>query len=224
MAPDRVVVCSRCDESISEREVLKATILALADSEQLRDVFDNLPWVDAKGNVIRPSLYVEDERPVASLTAIVAAHQALRNSPTLAQLGLPIGDASGLPLWSTTLVAGLMRRLETLGYARYVDGANGWNWPIACPSCQELRLSGHTAPAKPERPVRVRDPIAPRRRFAILQRDAFRCTYCGRTAASGANLHVDHVVPLTAGGSDDDENLVTACDECNLGKGGTELP
>jgi 5-methylcytosine-specific restriction endonuclease McrA len=31
-------------------------------------------------------------------------------------------------------------------------------------------------------------------------------------------LHVDHVVPLAAGGTTSEGNLRTACEECNLGK------
>jgi 5-methylcytosine-specific restriction endonuclease McrA len=31
-------------------------------------------------------------------------------------------------------------------------------------------------------------------------------------------LHVDHVVSLAAGGASTEDNLLTACEECNLGK------
>ncbi len=31
-------------------------------------------------------------------------------------------------------------------------------------------------------------------------------------------LHVDHVVPVVAGGVTSEDNLLTACEECNLGK------
>jgi len=31
-------------------------------------------------------------------------------------------------------------------------------------------------------------------------------------------LHVDHVVPLVAGGPTTEDNLRAACEECNLGK------
>lgn len=54
-------------------------------------------------------------------------------------------------------------------------------------------------------------------RFAVLRRDGFRCVYCGATAAE-KKLHVDHVYPRSHGGSDDMENLVASCDECNIGK------
>lgn len=56
-----------------------------------------------------------------------------------------------------------------------------------------------------------------RLRFEILKRDGFRCRYCGASAASSV-LHVDHVVPESAGGEDAADNLVTACADCNGGK------
>jgi len=37
-------------------------------------------------------------------------------------------------------------------------------------------------------------------------------------------LHVDHVVPLALGGVDAVSNLVSACEECNLGKHDNRLP
>jgi 5-methylcytosine-specific restriction endonuclease McrA len=66
---------------------------------------------------------------------------------------------------------------------------------------------------------RARDPLPAQLRFSILQRDGFRCRYCGRTGGDpGVVLHVDHVVPLAAGGVTREDNLRTACEECNLGK------
>lgn len=59
-------------------------------------------------------------------------------------------------------------------------------------------------------------------RFEILKRDGFRCRYCGVTATATL-LHVDHVVPVAEGGTDDPSNLVTACPDCNLGKSSVSL-
>lgn len=59
-------------------------------------------------------------------------------------------------------------------------------------------------------------------RFEILRRDNFRCHYCG-TEATHTELHVDHVVPQSLGGTNDPSNLVTACAECNSGKAGRTL-
>lgn len=63
-------------------------------------------------------------------------------------------------------------------------------------------------------------------RFEVFKRDAFTCRYCGKKSPE-AILEVDHVVPLSGGGTDDIENLVTACYECNRGKGArllTDIP
>lgn len=54
-------------------------------------------------------------------------------------------------------------------------------------------------------------------RFEVFKRDGFRCRYCGVTTAS-EELTVDHIIPVSKGGSDDLANLVTSCIPCNRGK------
>lgn len=54
-------------------------------------------------------------------------------------------------------------------------------------------------------------------RFRILKRDGFKCVYCGR-GASEVDVEIDHAQSRHDGGSDDFENLVTACYDCNRGK------
>jgi hypothetical protein len=54
-------------------------------------------------------------------------------------------------------------------------------------------------------------------RFDVMNRDGFQCQYCGGRPPDVA-LHVDHRKPVADGGTDDLNNLVTACDVCNLGK------
>lgn len=49
----------------------------------------------------------------------------------------------------------------------------------------------------------------------VKKRSNSICHYCGKFASRG---HVDHVVPLSRGGSDDLSNLVWACRACNLSK------
>ena len=58
-------------------------------------------------------------------------------------------------------------------------------------------------------------------RFDVLKRDHFRCVVCGRSPATvlGLVLHVDHVVPWSKGGKTVIENLRSACQDCNIGKG-----
>jgi hypothetical protein len=68
--------------------------------------------------------------------------------------------------------------------------------------------------------VNVRKAVSRRVRFEVLRRDNHTCRYCGASAPNVA-LTVDHVVPSALGGSDDPSNLVTACRDCNAGKGST---
>lgn len=65
-------------------------------------------------------------------------------------------------------------------------------------------------------------PVSVRTRFDVFKRDSFTCRYCARSSPEVV-LELDHVVPVCEGGSDDEMNLVTACWECNRGKGGTPL-
>ena len=62
-----------------------------------------------------------------------------------------------------------------------------------------------------------REPISKRLRFEVFKRDSFTCQYCGATPPA-AVLHCDHIHPVSLGGQTDIDNLVTACQSCNLGK------
>lgn len=63
-----------------------------------------------------------------------------------------------------------------------------------------------------------RPSISRRLRFEILRRDNHRGRYCG---SDDGPLQIDHVVPVSLGGSDDPSNLVASCIECNVGKAST---
>lgn len=69
---------------------------------------------------------------------------------------------------------------------------------------------------------RSRPRMGKRLRFTILTRDGFRCRYCGATGGAVV-LHVDHVVPVSRGGTNDEKNLVTSCRDCNLGKAASRI-
>lgn len=60
--------------------------------------------------------------------------------------------------------------------------------------------------------------ISSNTRFAVLERDNFTCQYCG-ISANESKLHVDHIIPVTKGGTNDLKNLVTSCEQCNNSKG-----
>jgi hypothetical protein len=67
-----------------------------------------------------------------------------------------------------------------------------------------------------------RKTITKKVRFEVFKRDSFTCQYCGK-AAPDVVLHVDHIDPVSKGGTNDILNLITSCVECNSGKGATPL-
>lgn len=59
-----------------------------------------------------------------------------------------------------------------------------------------------------------RRPLSENKRRKIMERDLWLCVYCNADATC-----VDHVVPYSWSGCDDDDNLVACCTECNLTAG-----
>lgn len=54
-------------------------------------------------------------------------------------------------------------------------------------------------------------------RFEVFKRDSFTCQYCGAHPPHVV-LEIDHIQAVSAGGTNDQDNLVTACFDCNRGK------
>lgn len=67
-----------------------------------------------------------------------------------------------------------------------------------------------------------RKPISKKTRFDVFKRDAFTCQYCGRQSPDTI-LHIDHIKPVSKGGTNSIMNLVTSCLDCNQGKSDREL-
>ena len=59
-------------------------------------------------------------------------------------------------------------------------------------------------------------------RFEVFKRDGFTCQYCGRKTPE-VILELEHIIPLSKGGTDEIDNLTTSCFECNRGKGASLL-
>lgn len=55
------------------------------------------------------------------------------------------------------------------------------------------------------------------KRKIVLERDNYRCQICGATNIH-SKLEVDHIIPLSRGGTDDFDNYTTLCFDCNRGK------
>jgi 5-methylcytosine-specific restriction endonuclease McrA len=58
-------------------------------------------------------------------------------------------------------------------------------------------------------------------RKAVYERDQYACFYCGKKRSEGAVLNLDHFIARALGGTNEIDNLFTACRECNNRKGRT---
>lgn len=110
----------------------------------------------------------------------------------------------------------------------YVRGAVSWTLGQPCLTVHGgiCRLTGgqsivHLHPIIASR-TRARlistDPAPALNNQALFARDRHLCLYCGRQYTR-ADLTRDHVIPLSKGGRDSWENVVSACLACNTHKG-----
>lgn len=69
-------------------------------------------------------------------------------------------------------------------------------------------------------PKNIREPISPKIRYEVLQRDGGQCVKCGASPKNDnkVNLQVDHIIPVSKGGKTNISNLQTFCQKCNSGK------
>lgn len=78
-----------------------------------------------------------------------------------------------------------------------------------CPYCQsklEIRIGRQRIPGK--------------LRHQVFVRDNYRCVECGATNKE-TQLEIDHIIPVSKGGTNDINNLQTLCRECNRAKSAT---
>jgi hypothetical protein len=63
-----------------------------------------------------------------------------------------------------------------------------------------------------------RSKVGPKLRMDIMMRDEYICQICGIGRNDGAILEVDHIHPVSRGGTNDPSNLQVLCRDCNAGK------
>jgi hypothetical protein len=74
--------------------------------------------------------------------------------------------------------------------------------------------------------------ISPPLRIEILERNGFTCQLCGSGPGDPdpfnpnrkVRLHIDHVKPISQGGTNDKNNLRVVCSACNQGRSNIQLP
>jgi len=68
----------------------------------------------------------------------------------------------------------------------------------------------------------IRKAVSKKTRFEVFKRDNFTCQYCSAKPPK-VPLEIDHLLPVCKKGTNHIDNLITACFDCNRGKGGNEL-
>lgn len=112
---------------------------------------------------------------------------------------------------------------EKLGREQARSDDPRWQWSSVTgrhfTECREYSLFGDmTATKTGRRRTAARAGMSAKLRWQVFSRDNFVCKYCGRRPPDVA-LEVDHRISVVDGGTDDIENLITACVDCNRGKG-----
>ncbi len=66
-----------------------------------------------------------------------------------------------------------------------------------------------------------RGKVSNKMRFAIYERDGYRCRHCGVYGRYNkyVQLEIDHIIPIAKGGKTTYDNLQTLCHKCNVEKG-----
>lgn len=78
-------------------------------------------------------------------------------------------------------------------------------------------LEGPNSNFLSKRRINNRKPLDSRLRHEVFKRDNYICKECG-AGKDKVILHVDHIIPLAKGGTDELSNLQTLCELCNLAK------
>jgi hypothetical protein len=110
------------------------------------------------------------------------------------QAATALGLARNAPFWESKPVASIVKLY----------------FGVICSECNGF--TDYTGPSHRS--------IAPRLRRMVFFRDKHTCQDCGESRATNPRiaLHVDHIIPVAMGGTNNPDNLQTLCSDCNIGK------
>lgn len=107
--------------------------------------------------------------------------------------------------------------LAEMGFIAIGDtDRNGTLYSVALPTEVPAIRESMAAQTVSSPPGHYRDPDL---RKALFERDEWRCKYCGESVTLDTAT-LDHVQPVSNGGDESPDNLVTACLMCNSIKAG----
>ena len=136
----------------------------------------------------------------------------------------PPDIAATIPCVTARMVQQCQRELLAIGVLtedddgvlRFVRWEPRQSKPSNTPEGRRERMQRHREKAKKEGWASPNLTMAQRRR--VLERDDHRCRACGATD----RLEIDHVIPISQGGTSEDDNLQVLCNPCNRVKGAAD--
>ena len=149
--------------------------------------------------------------PSSSPRRVVRATRRDVDTTTLDNCRALVLDATFRPLdiinWHRAVVLDVFKSAEVLVYYDCCVKTVRQDYPVPAVIRTEFLMKGT---AKRNIPLTRRN---------VLKRDRNTCVYCG----SRQDLTLDHIIPLSKGGENSWENVVTACRRCNGRKGNRTL-
>lgn len=199
--PKRTVQCTWCKTECVKDAGREHRYGGLFCSLACRD-----RWRKATGTNPQPS----PETAAAGVAAFALIRQARRYKAKLKLRRAARGTRGGL--WASG-------RCERCGCA-FIATAYGWDVPRYC-----SERCAHRACASRRRARERSAEVERYSRYAIFERDGWRCHICRRLVRRHAVVPhplaptIDHILPLAAGGADSAANVATAHFLCNSTKG-----
>ena len=158
--------------------------------------------------------------PQVALYFYLLRHSRLRGQPTVTTTKRAIGD--GVQRCFLSVKNQLVKLIQKRCIAVQERTQKGLTLKVFLPReiVHGLRRGGYAKLDLHEGGPASYDRV---KRLAVFRRDNGRCFYCRRRLRR-SSLCLDHLEPLSSGGSTRLENVVACCERCNGEKGTTRAP
>ena len=94
--------------------------------------------------------------------------------------------------------------------------------PEEIPICQQRKKEANRIDTKPVTEKMLDFYNVRENRLQIFERDDYQCNYC-KKQLTRFSATLDHIHPVSEGGDNSADNLITACLQCNARKNSQEL-
>lgn len=132
---------------------------------------------------------------------------------------------SNRPNWETVIKEAKTKDKEIYTLRKFRDFIKdkyGWEIPYSKLQKRIKKYIPNSNILKPRQKLKKvkRTNISKTIRYEVMKRAGFKCECCGAMPDKDNNviLTVDHIIPLTDGGTNTEDNLQCLCKRCNRGK------